>query len=162
MSAACAPLPTARAAAAAAITGLAATHVALHEAHHRPRGREIGIDLRECAALRAGERERQCGDETGLESLRVAQRRGRRRLQRVLHQAQCQLVREQLLEGKPALRWVAAGGEHFELRVARRAMHVLERARERRQAQRIEDARRQPFAHPGRAQLAERLQDEPP
>ena len=77
-----------------------------------------------------------------------------------LEQPQAQLMREQLLEGEPPLRRVLPGGQLIELRLARRAMHVVQRFLQRGQAQRREHLGRNPVAHRRGRELAQRLIDE--
>ena len=59
MSAACSPLPTARAAAAAATTVLPQPTSPCDQPHHRPIGSEVAIHFRQRLELRAGQREGQ-------------------------------------------------------------------------------------------------------
>ena len=68
ISAACAPASTALAMASSATTVLPAADIALQQAQHAVRAREIGVDLGQGADLRAGELEGQRGED-GLAEL---------------------------------------------------------------------------------------------
>ena len=74
------------------------------------------VDFAQRARLRAGERERQRGEEARRELRRVGERAGRIGLEAALAQLQREVMRQQLLEGEPPLRRVAPGGELGELR----------------------------------------------
>ena len=113
--------------------GLAAADVALHEPRHGGVRREVRLGFRERAALCAGQGEGKRGEEARRE-LRLVRERERRVLpERVLAQPQREVVREQLLEGEPALRGVGPGGELREAGRARRVVQVVQRLGERRQ-----------------------------
>ncbi len=109
--------------------GLAAADVALHQPHHRHAGDEVALGIAQRALLRAGEGERQPGEEALRESRLVRQCPGRVGLERAL-------AHLQRTGDAPAVprRPGAAGpggcpaGQFRELRLARRAVQVADRA----------------------------------
>jgi hypothetical protein len=107
--------------------GLAAAHVALHQAHHRPAALEVGGHLLEHARLRAGQRPGQRGDELRGEPCLVGERQGRLGVDLALDLGEGELVRQQFLEGQPALRGMAAGGQRLQRGAHRRVVHELQR-----------------------------------
>ena len=70
------------------------------------------------------------------------------------------MMREQLLKCESPLCRVAAGGELGQARFTRRTVQLRERFLERGQPERREDMRRNPVAHRGGIQFAQRLRDE--
>ena len=105
---------------------LAGADVALHQAQHRVRHRRGRARIfAENAPLRAGQRRirRPRAARPRVGRARAIGQAGSRRIS-LRSCAQRQLVREQLLEREAALRGMAAGLEHVEPRVGRRAMHV--------------------------------------
>ncbi len=88
--------------------GLAAADVALQQALHRMRLREVAQDLRHGAALRAREQERQLAEEA-LEQRPVGRQRQRlARAPRPVRDAHRELLREQLVELDAPPGWTAA------------------------------------------------------
>ena len=141
---------------------LAATDIALQQAHHGKTRREISLDIPERARLGAGQSKRQRRDEPPCQPLAVGERPGRVGLRRPLAQLERQVMRQQLLEREAPLRGVAAGGELRLLRFARRRVHVSQRILEGRQSQWLAHLGRNPVAHRAGLELAQRLPDERP
>ena len=77
---------------------LAGAHVALHQPVHRPGPGEVGTHLPRHPALRGGQLERQRVDEAAHRRVAAVERRGVPAVDAAPHQAQRQVVREQLLE----------------------------------------------------------------
>ncbi len=70
------------------------------------------------------------------------------------------MLREQLLERESPLRGMAAGREHVEARIGRRAMHVLQRFVQARKSQLVHDFARQEVGQLAVAHGGERLRGE--
>ena len=88
--------------------GLAAADVALQQATHRMRLRQVGADFLPGARLRGGKRERQRVDEGGGQLLLRGQGRGIQALPLPTRGGQRQLLRQQFVEGQPLPRGVLA------------------------------------------------------
>ena len=113
ISAAWPPLPTARAAAAAATTVLPQPTSPCTSRTMGSCALQVVLHLVEHALLRAGEREGQRCDEAARQVLRVAQGRRRLALDALLQLLQRELVRQQFLEGQATLRGMAPGGQRW-------------------------------------------------
>ena len=86
---------------------LAAADVALEQAVHRVRAREVGAISRERARLRAGEAERQARGVRRVGARRRRERDPRLALARRAPQREAELEQEQLLEDQPLERGAA-------------------------------------------------------
>ena len=126
--------------------GLARADVALHEAQHRVRQREVAAHFLDHAPLRAGEPEAGAREQAIRQLAACGDRPGGITADRIAQLAQRELVREQLLEGEAPLRGMPAGVEHRQPGIRRRAMHVVQRLDEAGQA---EVAQRPPAAEVG-------------
>ena len=124
--------------------------------------RDVDPQFREHALLSAGERERQRRREALLQFAGPGHRPGRIAAHRPAQHAQRELVREQFLEGEPALGRVHASGQQFELGIGWRTVHVFERRRQRRQVFPGEQGRRQPVVHVAGGDLLERERGQHP
>ena len=149
ISAACSPLPAARAAAAAATTVLPQPTSPWSSRTIGCVAAQVGIRLRASARVCApvSGNGSDC-DEARRELLAIVERPRGFGARRALEQPQAQLVREQLFEGEPPLRGVPAGGELVELRLARR---VDARSRSASLQRRAGRAARAPAAESSRA-----------
>ncbi len=87
--------------------GLAAAHVALHQAQHRLGLLEIVLDLAQRPGLRRRQLKRQRSQQAGFEGAVRVQRPARIALDAPAQQLERQLMREQLLECQAALRRMA-------------------------------------------------------
>ena len=139
---------------------LAGADVALHEAHHRVRHREVGPHFPEDALLRGGQRIAGSGQQGPGERAVRANGNGRVTADRRAKLPERELLREQLLEGEAPLRRVAAGREHVEPRIRRRAMHVRQRLVQARKPELAHDLPRQEVRQFAVAHRGERLRRE--
>src|SRR6202035_3249130 len=103
---------------------LAATHIALQQAQHRPAGAKIRIHFLQRALLRRGELKWQRAPETRGESFAILETPARITLHRMLCELQPQVMGEELLECKTPLCRMAPGGKFLEACLTRRTMHV--------------------------------------
>ncbi len=106
---------------------LAGADIALHQAQHRARSPEVGLDLGGHADLGLRQREADGLEQPGGELSGHGQRPARIAADLVSQCAQAQLLREQFLEGQAALRGMAAILQQFEARGRRRAVQELQR-----------------------------------
>ncbi len=140
--------------------GLAAADITLHQPQHRRRPRQILPDLREHALLRAGQGERQRGEQAFDLHALAGQRRCAVLLQRDALATQAQVMGEQFLHRQPLLRGMAAGGERRQVALGRGPVHVQQRLPQRRQLLAFEPVGRQQFELGLRRQAVQRLPDE--
>ena len=116
----------------------------------------------EDAPLRAGQREAGAGEQRPGELAVARERQGGIAADRRAQLPERELLREQLLEGEAPLRGMAAGREHVELRVRRRAMHVRQRLVQARKPELAHDLPRQEVRQFAVAHGGERLRREVP
>ena len=140
--------------------GLAAAHIALHQAQHRRRARDVLADLFEDALLRTGQRERQGLDQRFHQRAPPLQRRRPVLLQGQPLAPQAQVVREQLFDRQPALRRMRPQRQRGHVRIARRTMHGQQRVAQRRQSEAFEQRRGQQLQRARFRQALECLPDQ--
>ena len=139
--------------------GLAAADVALHQAQHRLRLRQVARHFLAHALLRRGEAERQCAQQLPMQLPRRAQH-GRTALPHRGAQAlEAQVLGQQLFEGEPLLGRVATEQQLAQVRIRRRSVHVKQRIAQRGQAVGAAQRRRNQLQLPGRRQQRQRLAD---
>ena len=140
--------------------GLAGADVALHQAQHRHRPREVGADFAEDPLLRRGQGEGQLRAQ--LQGQHVAhQRRGRMRLPRDPLPAHAEVVRQQFLHREPALRGMGAGQQRLDIGIARRPVHGEQGFAQPRQPLAVQPPARQQLQHLVAGKAIERVRDQP-
>ncbi len=115
--------------------GLAGADVALQQPVHRPRAGQVGHDLVDHPALRAGEPERQHAQQLLVQAARMRRDLGRAQQRAFRARGELgQLLRQQLLELQALRRRMAAILQRLQRDVGRRVVQGLERHAQRRQA----------------------------
>ena len=92
---------------------------------------EIARDLRRDPVLRAGQLERQCGEEALAQRSHRPRRRGRMRAHLRAQALQTQMLGQQFLERQPLLRRMRAERQRRQMRIRRRPMHIQQRLAQR-------------------------------
>jgi len=123
--------------------GFAATDIALHQARHRLRGQQIGIQFAKHPLLRTGQSERQRCQQLALQLRRISERSGLFVARRATQLHQGQLVRQQLLKSEASLGRMARGGELKRIGAERGLVNEFNRGRERWKAERLKERRGQ-------------------